>query len=344
MASLVVDVLGELWELPDPVLGERWARCLTSEEVGRELSITDPYGWTSAATVQSIEARAGELLMFHAAGLSNPQGDVVALVGPSGTGKSTVSRTLCRHNFGYVTDETVAVRLDGTVLAFPKPIATIPDDGGGKIELSPDALGLQRCPDNLRLRGLVVLERSSEHTEPTVQAMELLEGIAALVPDMSALPQLPNGLAHLVDAIDRAGGVFRIRYAEASQIAELVDRVLAAPAIRSDYVSVPPNADVAVPPVADVAVPPVVGPTDTIRRADFRDALVIDDTVVLLLASSCLQLQGIGAHLWLAAEQELTLAGLRDEVVAAAGDHPEAELLVARAVDALVENRALLRT
>lgn len=131
MTLPVVQILGEEWELPTADLRERWARCLI-EKVGEARRISDfgsPYEWTSRATVASLEARAGELLMFHAAGLSASDGRVVALVGPSGTGKSTAARTLCRDDFGYVTDETVAVDDAQRVLPFPKPIAVIPADG-----------------------------------------------------------------------------------------------------------------------------------------------------------------------------------------------------------------------
>ncbi len=48
---------------------------------------------SSRATLAGIEARSGELLMLHAAGLADPQsGRVVACVAPSGTGKTTLSR------------------------------------------------------------------------------------------------------------------------------------------------------------------------------------------------------------------------------------------------------------
>ncbi|MDO5683603.1 MAG: hypothetical protein Q4G46_12360 [Propionibacteriaceae bacterium] len=355
MGSPVVDILGEIWELPDPELSARWSRCLHDGDSGRNLGyFTDPYQWTSSATVQSIEARAGELLMFHAAGLSTKDGAVVALIGPSGTGKSTVARTLCRTDFGYVTDETVAVRLDGSVIPFPKPIATIPADGGGKVELSPDELGLVHCPADLRLAGLVVLERGAEHEEPSIERRDVLRAIAAVVPDMSALPQLADGLAHLVRAMDQAGGVFRIKYQEAEHISSLVAQALASPSQRTDFVSIAPEHDDEAdtdPTEADGAAtdgalaPATADPADAlVSRAPFKDALVTEEVVVLLLGNSCLQLQGIGALLWLAAGAGISLDGLRDEVVAAAGEHPESDLLVARAVDELVENGALVRS
>ena len=47
--------------------------------------------------------------MLHAAGIADADGLVVALVGPSGMGKTTASSYLARHGFGYVTDETVSI-------------------------------------------------------------------------------------------------------------------------------------------------------------------------------------------------------------------------------------------
>lgn len=78
---------------------------------------------TQAVTRAAIDAQAGRLVMLHAAGIQDPAtGAVVALVGPGGTGKTTLIRALGPGR-GYITDETVAVTDDHTVLPYPKPLS-----------------------------------------------------------------------------------------------------------------------------------------------------------------------------------------------------------------------------
>ena len=75
-------------------------------------------------TLAALRCRAGEVLMLHAAGLATPDGRVVALVGPSGRGKTTVSRILGRE-FAYVSDESIAITADGAVVPYRKPLSVM---------------------------------------------------------------------------------------------------------------------------------------------------------------------------------------------------------------------------
>lgn len=322
MSLPVVEILGELWELPDPALRDRWARCLRPGAQGRQLGGADaPYHWTSRATVQSIQARAGEWLMFHAAGLSTADGDVAALIGPSGTGKSTAARTLCRDHFGYVTDETVAVLPNGSVAPFAKPIAVVPKDGGIKLEFGPDELGLLPCSEDLRLTGLLLLERNDGMTEPVIEPLELLEGLLAIIPQISALAHLEDALTLLADVVEQCGGLAKITYGDADQLAEVVRHILAVPPVRSGFRS-----------HAFRGAAEGAG----IVRAEYNDALELDGRVLVLKGSLCALLQGIGALVWLAADQPITPSDLRAEIIAEVGDHPEAGRLIQETVDELV--------
>ncbi|WP_432560126.1 hypothetical protein [Granulicoccus sp. GXG6511] len=277
--------------------------------------------------MQSIQARAGEWLMFHAAGVSDDAGAVVALIGPSGTGKSTAARTLCRDDFGYVTDETVAVQPDGTIVPFPKPLAVIPAGGGVKLELGPDELGLGTCPPALRLSGLVLLERQEGLTAPAVERLGLLEGIVAMVSDMSALPHVPSALARVATLADQCGGLHRIVYGDAGQLSVLVRQVLEVGPVRSAIVQHPSCT------VAD---------RPGLVRAEHHDAIELDTEVLILQGSTCVLTRGIGALAWLAAVQPLSFDEVVEAVVGAAGDHPEAERLVRAAVDDLVAQGVLV--
>ncbi len=324
----VVEILGEFWELPDPALSDRWSRCLRPDLTeGRELKVGTPYHWTSAATVQSIQARAGDWLMFHAAGVSDEAGSVVALIGPSGTGKSTAARTLCVDDFGYVTDETVAVHPDGAVVPFPKPIAVIPADGGVKLELGPDELGLRPCPSELRLSGLVLLERQDGLASPAIERVPLLEGILATVPHMSALPQVHSALARVAALADQCGGLHRVTYGDASQLSDVVREVFAVAPMRSGFLQHPARA---------------VGDGPGWVRSEHHDAIELDGEVLILQGSTCVLIRGVGALAWLAAESPRSFDDILGAVVEAAGEHPDAERLVRAAVDDMVAQGVLV--
>ena len=101
-----------------------WRRC-RNEPVGYSQSARHRDHWDRCCASLSIDVtlaalaqRAGELLLLHAAGLAAPDGGgVVVLVGPSGRGKTTAARVLGRH-FRYVSDESIGIDTDGTVLPY----------------------------------------------------------------------------------------------------------------------------------------------------------------------------------------------------------------------------------
>jgi hypothetical protein len=74
--------------------------------------------------------RSGEHLLFHSGGLE-AAGEVGLLVpAASGSGKSTLTAGLAQAGLGYLSDELVALELDGAVpgrlLPYPKPITVKP--------------------------------------------------------------------------------------------------------------------------------------------------------------------------------------------------------------------------
>lgn len=173
-------------------------------------------------TLAALKAQAGRLLMLHAAGLATQDGAVVALVGPSGRGKTTASRVLGR-TFGYVTDESVAVELDGRVLPYRKPLSVIEHDQGPKVQRSPSELGLAPVPQvPLRLAGLVLLERDEAALEARLDSVDAAEAIVALSEQASYLGRLPSPLHAIASMIQSVGAVHRLRYSDASTIAPLI--------------------------------------------------------------------------------------------------------------------------
>ena len=65
-------------------------------------------------------------LLFHAAGLQR-DGVGVLVPGASGAGKSTLAAGLVRAGFAYLSDELIALEIDGgRLLPYAKPIALKP--------------------------------------------------------------------------------------------------------------------------------------------------------------------------------------------------------------------------
>ena len=176
-----------------------------------------------AITVRAIDDRAGKALMLHAAGLALPDGRVVAFVAPSGTGKTTLSRALGKH-YGYVSDETVFIELDGMVSPYPKPLSVIVEGVRGKEQISPDADGLESVPPvPLRLSAVVLLTRVPDAgPEPVVEAVPLLEGMVELATQISHLPRLRSPLRTLARLLEGVGGITRVTYSEAETLVDLV--------------------------------------------------------------------------------------------------------------------------
>lgn len=173
---------------------------------------------TQHITVGAIERRAGELLMLHACAVADPlTGHAAVLVGPSGMGKTTLARTLGRR-WAYLTDETAALDPDGSVLAYPKPLSLV-SQNGPKEQLSPHELELISVPDlPLQLTGLFLLDRQPGCETAVVEEVAKLEAIALLAEHTSYLGQMPGPLRAMAAVIDAVDGVRRLTYTETHQV------------------------------------------------------------------------------------------------------------------------------
>lgn len=250
-ATEVLERLPSLWELCTPA-GDR-SGSTAAEATVRVVFDSDPAVTALAAgagqvarerledllqvltqriTLAAIDSRAGRHLMLHAACLAEPSsGAAAAFVAPGGTGKTTFVRT---HAVGrwYVTDETTVVRDDGIVVPYPKPLSIRRVPGSPfKDETPPRAAGLHPPEGPVRLAALGLLDRDEHHVgPPVVETLDTLDAVLALVPQTSHLPEMARPLQRLAALCESLGGVHRVTYREAADVAGWVAELLGGPA------------------------------------------------------------------------------------------------------------------
>jgi hypothetical protein len=186
---------------------------------------------TQRITEVAVDARAGECVMLHAACLADPaSGAAVAFVAPGGTGKTTLVRALGPGRW-YVTDETTVVLDDGTVVPYPKPLSVRRAPGSlFKDETAPGRAGLVGPTGRVHLAGLCLLVRDDSHAGAVaVETLSTLDGVVSLVPDTSHLTDLSRPLRRLAELCESVGGVRRVHYREAADLADLWDDLRGAP-------------------------------------------------------------------------------------------------------------------
>ncbi|MFT3873081.1 MAG: PqqD family peptide modification chaperone [Nocardioides sp.] len=183
---------------------------------------------TQRVTIEAIGVRAGELLMFHACALANPDtGAAVVMVGPSGMGKSTLSMTHGTR-WAYVTDETAAIEDDGTLLPYPKPLSMV-GSGTVKEQVAPEAAGLTVACAPLRVAAVLLLERDPGVTAVQVTEVPPAQGIALVAEHTSYLAKMDRPLAQIAALLRSTDGLRRVSYAEARDLAPLLEELLTQP-------------------------------------------------------------------------------------------------------------------
>lgn len=295
---------------------------------------------TSEITVAAILEKAGEMTMLHACGIADPRdGSVIALVAKSGTGKTTASAVLGKV-FGYVTDETVAIRHDGVVVPYPKPLSVKQTTAGSaKLQVGPDELSLKATPANLRIRSIVLLERvpNMERRIPVLQKVPLADAVLELVPDTSSQSAISEPLQSLCRLIDSVGGAWRVSYSEAADLAETL-----APLFRGREEPRSPA------PEKEWAAPEPVHaggliPRGWIRRAKSVDAVEIDGDLLVLFESEIVRLSGIAPAMWHAAAGSIPMQAMVEQIGARHGLPEGYQAALDAALDALVSRRVLER-
>lgn len=182
---------------------------------------------TQSVTHAAITARTGDLLMLHAAALAHPgTGATAAFVAPGNTGKTTLCRALGPGR-AYVSDETVGIRRDGTIVPYLKPLSTRREDWvGTKDEQPPGGAGLSAPTTTPWVAGVVVLSRQPGHVgAPVVEELDVLDAVQALTPETSGFMRTDGPLRWLADVLERTGGARRAVYAEAASLEPLAAEI-----------------------------------------------------------------------------------------------------------------------
>lgn len=297
------------------------------EHLRRHLSLL-----TTSITQRCIDLNAPEHLQLHAAALATPDGATTALIGHSGAGKTTAARHLGRR-LAYLTDEATAIRPDGTVLPYPKPLSIRVDDEPVKSQRAPAELGLMPVASGqpCRIAAFVLLDRDPERTGgPAVRTLPLTEGLLALIGHTSHLQRLPAPLRTLAELVVMTGGVRCLSYAEAADIASLDAGAGERQSFRAVAVDPPRSAG-----------SPARG---QLRRAPVRDAIEIDGDLVVLGDDRAVSLTGVAPAIWLQAADWVDPASLAQAAIARHGPHPDARARVDSAIETLCEERVLERS
>jgi hypothetical protein len=242
---------------------------------------------STSVTLSAIEQQKGRLVMLHACGVASPEGEVIAFVGPSGRGKTTLSIAVGR-TWGYLTDETVGIELDGTVHPYRKPLSVIVPSRQEKEQVAPADLDLRPLPTApLSIAALVLLDRQPERAaSPEAVEVELVPALVQLVPEMSYLPLLETPLQRIAGLIDSVGGVQRVSYRDAPGVTPLLRGLIARSPRPATWRA-----------LSNLETPATQGSRGFRRRRPL-DAIAVDGSYVMLHGTEVRVLDGIGPALW----------------------------------------------
>jgi hypothetical protein len=288
---------------------------------------------TTRLTLAAILANAGELTMLHACGVADPlTGAVVALVARSGTGKTTAAAALAQ-TYGYVTDETVAIAHDGSVVPYAKPLSVKHGHSQYKRQVGPDELGLLPVTAMPFIQSIVLLDRvqGGATMAPVLEKVPLADAVLALLPETSSQAEIGAPLQSLCHLIDDVGGVWRVTYSEAEDLPAALE-----PLFREQ-----PRSE----PEWKAKVAEIAEPGDILegcyRRAAARDAVAIGADLLLMLQNQVVRLSGIGPAIWEAAAAPVPPDHLVEAVARVHGAPEGHRAAVVRAVEQLYAQSVL---
>lgn len=318
-----------------------WRDCLgvdDDHDAGKAIRVPDDVSQAPAralsdlstqVTLAALDALRGTRLLLHAAGVAAPDGRVLAMVGPSGRGKTTASRHAATK-YGYVSDESVAVDSVLTVWPYRKPLSVIVEGEQFKQQIAPSDLGLLPLPPApLQLVGITLLERDPDTDAPGIFSVDLIDAICEMTPQISYLPELPSPLQYVAGIIDRIGGVTRLIYRDATELPAVVaDMFAAAPPAAQRWSSAPEAST-----------------SGAWRCAPVEDAILVEGRACILREGVVTALDHRGCLVWTMCRRGANAREITDAAVAAFGEPADgdAAALIAQTIDELVGHGLLER-
>jgi hypothetical protein len=284
--------------------------------------------------MEALKATAGRRINLHAGGVADERHRVLAVVGPSGTGKTTATLALAQR-LGYVSDETVSIDRDGTVAPHPKPLSVVldPQRLRDKQQQSPDDLGLLPTPDEGSLARLVVLHRGPGGTRG-LSRLGIAEGMLQLIEQSSSLARLPRPLQAVAALIEACDGMWALTYEEIDDHVDELVNLLADPPAQA-----PSRPKLTWHP-GESEFPLAIGDDGSlVARRPWAEAVEVDDELLVLTESHALLLADLTATVWLHLDRPRSV----EELVRAAerrhGAHGRAEEIVRAAIAALEQHQ-----
>jgi hypothetical protein len=335
------DRLAHQWSRAVAVAPDQPAVARTTAQPGpADTEASRDYGLTTQVTMAALKATAGLRVNLHAGGVADERRRVLAVVAPSGTGKTTATLALAQR-LGYVSDETVSIAPDGTVAPHAKPLSVVldPQRLRDKEQQSPDDLGLLPTPDEGRLARLVVLQRGTG-AKNGLTRLGTAEGMLQLIEQSSSLSQLPRPLHVLVSLVEECGGVWALAYDEITDhVDELVGLLAELPHDEEPQPGTTTGARLTWHP-GESEVPLATGEDGPLlARLPWAEAVEVDDQLVVLTESRAFLLADLTATVWLHLDRPRSVEELVHAAEERHGRHEQAEEIVLAAVTALRQHQ-----
>ena len=297
---------------------------------------------TTQVTMEALRATAGRRINLHAGGVADERRRVLAVVGPSGTGKTTATLALARR-LGYVSDETVSIDPDGTVAPHPKPLSVVIDPQ--RLARQGAAVtGRPRAPADARRGTAGPSGRPAAGRRGPEGSGQARHRARACCSSSSSRRRWRSSLARSTPwwtLIEGCGGLWALTYEEIDDHVDELVELLADPPAQPQASSEPTLVLAPGPERRSRSTIAEGGPL--LARRPWAEAVEIDDQLIVLTESRAVLLADLTATVWLHLARPCSVEELVRAAEQAHGAHPDAAAIVGEAVTTLVEESLVAR-